>query len=449
MSAEDVARAWAELPATEWNRGCAAHLLRRAGFGGAPDDVDAAAARGLADTLQWMFDVPPKAAPDPVDQALRALGNALPYDEIASLQGAWVHRMVHAPCPLVERLALFWHGHFATGQQKVGNAAWMREQVDGFRARAFGPFGDLLRGVARDKAMLRWLDGESSVAKAPNENFARELFELFGLGIGHYAEADVREAARAFTGSRIVGDEYHFEPSLHDSGIKHVLGRIGALTGDDVIARVLELPASAAFLARKLYEHFAGPAPADELLAPLAERLVQDGFGLAGALGMLFRSRGFYAPACRLTLIKSPAEYAVGAVLALGARYPASDVAIAMADMGQRLYYPPSVKGWDGGRAWVSSQALFARQRFARALVTATGEGTAVGKRTDLEGPVRGIATDAGIVERYLERLLPGQETPELRDRLVRYFGGTTGSLRARLAELVHLILSLPEYQLA
>lgn len=440
---------WEPLPTGDWDRAAAAHLLRRAAFGGTPDDLEAAAAGGLGDTLAWLFAGEPEG--DPIDAGMRALGQGETYDARNAARGAWAYRLIHAASPLRERMTLFWHSHFATGLQKVGQVAWMRQQIQTLRETCFGPFDRQLLRIAKDPAMLRWLDNTQNKKDAPNENFARELFELFSLGIGNYTETDIKEAARAFTGWHLKEGEFFFNSYQHDDGVKRVLGKRGRLGGEDVIRRVLELPACATFLASKLFSHFAWEDPEPALVEPLARRIRDDDYRFDGALRMLFRSKLFYSERARLRQIKSPVEYVVGMIQALGAKVPPAEAANAMSQMGQRLYEPPSVKGWDGGRAWISSAALFQRQSFARRLVR-VAHSPRFGWALDLLGPPQraGATEPEARVRFWLERLLPGAHDAATVSRLTRFFSREQkGSLARRSAELVHLICSLPDYQLA
>jgi len=449
VSGPEVAQAWKTLPASRWNTKMAAHLLRRAGFGGTPDDRQLASERGMEDTVAWLLEIQPTR--DPVETAARDLHTMFSQDEQSVLRGRWVYRMINTPRPLEEKLTLFWHGEFATSLAKVRNVAWMREQNRTFRRHALGSFRELLLAISRDPAMIRWLDNDRNRKGQPNENYARELFELFSLGIGHYSERDVQEAARAFTGWHIRGDAFFFYASQHDNGSKTVFGKTGNFSGDRIIELIMGQKRCAQFLAERLFSFFAYAGADAALIQPLAARIRKDDYQLAGALGMLLRSRIFYSRWSRLRQIKSPAEFVIGTVQALMARVNPAQLAQQMAGMSQNLFFPPDVKGWDGGQAWISSTLLFARQKFARALVLAEGNMLGMGTRTDLIGPLTraGITGARQTVDFYIQRLLPDGVSPGLHKRLLTYLEQAKGPRRTQVAELVHLILSSPEYQLA
>ena len=339
---------WSPIGQDVFDTRKAAHLLRRAGFGGTAEQVSRAVADGLEATVEGLFD---EAADEEKEfgRTFEAIaGPFIDFDEVDQLRAWWVYRMVRTRVPLREKLTLFWHGHFATGFEKVNDARLMARQVDTIRRLAWGNFRDLVLAMAKDPAMLVWLDGESSTKAHPNENFARELMELFTCGIGHYTEADVQAAARAFTGWHRDGAEFVFHPDEHDPGRKTVPGQDGP-----VRRRRHHGPPDPA----------PGHAPADRRQAPPLLRLARArprgdrrGRRAAGAdparhqvvppravpvalllLGPCYRKR-----------ISSPAEFAVGAVRTLGSDGPRPQVAEQMNEMGQALLEPPNVKGWDG-----------------------------------------------------------------------------------------------------
>lgn len=346
-----------------WTRVEAAHLLRRTLLGPAPREIDEALAVGPNDAIAGLFAVSRDGAgPAEVDTLYRGA------DSIADFQASLVLRLVHSSRPLLPRTLLFWHGHFATSLDKVGSVTALRGQFDLFETRGLGPFGPLLHGIARDPAMLLWLDGNRNRRRHPNENFARELFELFSLGIGNYTEHDVAEAARAFTGWHVRDGAFRFDPDEHDPGRKTVLGRTGDLDGDDVVEGCLAHAATPRFLAGKLLAAFVAPAPSASLLDEAGALLLDLELDTGAFLRRLLVSRLFFAPASRLCIVRSPAELVIGTLRCLGVRFRAAAAHRSMAAMGQSLGRPPSVKGWDGGAAWLSTAAVAARLSFAAAL---------------------------------------------------------------------------------
>jgi uncharacterized protein (DUF1800 family) len=336
------------------------HLLRRAGFG--PSPVDLEPFRGLAY----------EAAVDRLVAGLKTPPPADPSDFNAYMPGAihatWLERMRASSAPLAEKLALFWHGHFATSIRKVEDPGLMWGQMRTFRALGAGRFRDLVTGVSRDPAMVRWLDGNSNRTGAPNENYARELMELFTLGRGNYTERDVREAARAFTGWGAEGGAFVFRPEHHDAGTKTVLGTTGTHDGVDVIRAVTSRPECARFIAQKLLVFFSHPEPNESEVASAASIFAKTDGEVTALVRHILLSPSFRSAAAYRALVKSPAEFAVGAVRAVGLPAVPAWVVDAMGRMGQTLFAPPTVKGWDGGRAWLSSGALLERMHFAAKL---------------------------------------------------------------------------------
>jgi len=263
-------------PSDPFDRRKAAHLLRRAGFGAAPAAIDRAVAEGMEQTVESLFDEATEEE-DFYQKTFRAINGPLTnFGDIGAAQAWWVYRMMTTRAPLREKLTLFWHGHFATGFEKVDNSRLMHQQVETIRRHAWGNVRELTLAIARDPAMVVWLDGESNTKEHPNENFARELMELFTCGIGHYTESDVREAARAFTGWHRDKTQFAFNAGDHDAGRKHFLGKLGRFDGGDIIDILMQQPATLHFLARKLLRFFAAPVPSEIFLLarmlPLPDR---------------------------------------------------------------------------------------------------------------------------------------------------------------------------------
>ena len=359
----DPADAWAVYEPTSeepWDLGRVAHLHRRAGF-----EADwVTLQRDLADGPEAAVDRLLEGEPDALDGQPAAdferfadamAARVATGGEVGPLRAAWCYRLLLTPHPLRERLTLFWHDHFATSAAKVGKPSLMANQNALLRRYALGSFPDLLRAVARDPAMLTFLDSASNRKAHPNENYAREVMELFTLGRGAYDERDVQEAARAFTGSFLRGDHYRFEPAQHDEGIKDVLGVSGNLDGDSVAAILLDRPACSTFLARKLFALLVDELdpPQDDLIGPVAAAYRDSGYVTRVPVELILRSRLFYSASCRRRRVKSPIEFAVGSVRAFEVTEPtvsATELASACDRMGQTLLAPPSVAGWDGGR---------------------------------------------------------------------------------------------------
>lgn len=380
-----------------WNSDAAAHLLRRAAFGGSPDDIDALAERGLEGAVDFLLqsaeqDSWPNPSTDPEapakERALRKRGNLqneevrrefgmlrrAESDALRSLRGWWLERMRFSPASAREKLTLFWHGHFATSQTKVRYVHAMWKQNETLRRHAMGPFPDLCHAMAIDPAMLIWLDGRQSQAKSPNENFAREIMELFSLGEGYYSEEDIREAARAFTGWRVDPEngEAVFMKRRFDAGRKKLFGKTGDFGAKEAVDIICAQPRCAEYLATKIWEFYAYPLPDKTLIQSLANHYRAHQMQTDRLLEMVFTHPEFYVRRARSTQVKSPVQWIVQASRELGRQLLPPGVAVPLtAELGQNLFAPPSVKGWDGGTAWINSATLIRRSNTARLFAVA------------------------------------------------------------------------------
>jgi uncharacterized protein (DUF1800 family) len=289
------------------------------------------------------------------------------------LKAWWLYRMLFSPDPLSERLALMWHNHFATSNRKVQDLALMREQNELLRRHAQAPFGELLHAVVKHPAMLVWLDADANRKGRPNENLARELLELFTLGIGHYTEEDVQQAARALTGWAVVGGRFGFRETRHDGGEKIFLAHRGRLNGDQLLEQLLQHEATSQRIAGRICGMFCGESTIDDQARhALAQGLRENDLNLGWAVETVLRSQRFFAAANLRNRIAGPCEWLVGTVRALELTVPPPSTLL-LAEwtmrMGQDLFYPPNVGGWKEGRAWLGSQGVLARANFAAALV--------------------------------------------------------------------------------
>lgn len=363
----DPADAWKPWnPGTDgWTRKWAAHLYRRAGFGATPAEMDRALADGFPKTLDRLL----TGEPDAAERLELLTETGQYYNEPSNLRAWWLYAMIESGHPLREKLTLFWHNHFATSYAKVRSTKLMYEQNVTLRKHALGHFRPFLLNMSKDTAMLVWLDSNRNVKGAPNENYAREIMELFSLGVGNYTEKDIREAARAFTGWHHDAEMTQFEnnPALHDDGPKTVFGQTGNWTGADIVRLCCDHPACAKFLVGKLYTYLVSetkpPAP---LLEPLTERFRKSDYDIAALVNTMLASRLFYSDHAYRKRIKWPVEYAIGAVRAVTPnRVPLADLVPPLAQMGQVLFAPPNVKGWRTGTDWLNSATLLARNNFA------------------------------------------------------------------------------------
>ncbi|EGF31779.1 putative signal peptide protein [Oxalobacteraceae bacterium IMCC9480] len=292
-----------------------------------------------------------------------------------ALRGWWLREMLSTPTPLTERMTLFWHNHFTSSQQKVRATQLMYRQNVLLRQQALGNFGTLLHAIARDPAMLLYLDNSSNRKGAPNENFAREVMELFTLGEGHYSEQDVKEAARALTGWSVERDtgEFRARPGAHDDGSKTVLGISGNLDGDAMLDILLAQPACADYLVDKLWREFISPTPDPREVKRIARQFRDSHYEIKVALRELFLAPAFWDEANRATLIKSPVELVVGTIRQFHFSYDDPlPFTFAVGQLGQNLFNPPNVKGWPGGDAWINSTTLLARKSVLERLFRAT-----------------------------------------------------------------------------
>lgn len=433
-------RPYEPSPRTPWDAAAAAHLLRRAGFAPSMRELRATVSAGPHQTITRLID---GVAETPRYAELTPLGPRLARrDDLSALRSWWLLRMAATANPLRARLAVFWHNHFATSNAKVRSTALMAAQLETVERFALGRFGDLLAAIARDPAMIIWLDGDQNAKGRPNENFAREMFELFTLGVSHYREQDIREAARAFSGWHQRGGRFHFARGEHDQGEKCIFGVRGRLGGDDVMRITLSQPACAAFLAAKLLREFVCPQPPPALIDALAARLRETDYDIAATLRALFSSAAFFDPRWRRSRIKSPVEYAIGIVRSLELRAPGPALASAVSEMGQRLFEPPSVKGWDGHRTWINDATMLVRLNAAARATRGAGEfglqPAALRDAYDLRG------RDA-LLEFCAALTLDGAVPPGLQDELFALHADDDALMRQAL----RLLLSSPQYQMA
>ncbi len=476
-----------------WTQAEAAHLLRRAGFGGTPEQIHHLVRLGRDAAVDSLVDYEVTVQDDP-DFPEEAFMGELPRRFLADLtqqermqllnvargagrelgeamQDWWLRRMVVTPRPLEEKMTLFWHGHFTSGLREVRRPGFMMQQNAFLREHAMGGFETLVKGISRDPAMLTYLDNASNVKANPNENYARELLELFTMGEGNYTEQDVREAARAFTGWTAAGagqkrprgrDEqpdasgFVIRMRQHDDGEKTFLGRTGNFDGDDVIDIILEQPATARFLARKLWAFFVEPEPDAALIDALAERLRTDRYDIRETMRAMLRSDAFYAQQARFSLIKSPTELMVSTMRLLDA--PPGDVRAAnrnMAEMGQELFQPPNVRGWVGGRTWISTSTLFVRYN-AVADVVYGSEGAGAKRQLAARRAIAELAAADGEEMEEMEEQMQMEMEREPRGRARRPGAGKPGTrpaggrdrpgaMREQRARLASVIDKLPE----
>jgi hypothetical protein len=484
----------------KWDFTTAAHLLNRAGFGGTPDDIERLSAMSPEQAVLSLINYesipdstpnPDWAKPDPGRaERLLTLRNADPEtrktmqqeeqrtqrQHSVELKHWWLERMTEGPRPLQEKMTLFWHGHFATSEQKVRDAYLMWKQNDLFRQHATGNWLNLLTDVAKDPAMLVWLDQAQSRKEHPNENFAREVMELFTLGEGHYTEKDVTEGARALTGWSYDNRDEEFveRPRFRDEGEKTFLGRTGDLTGEDVLQQIVAQPQAARFISAKLWNFFAGEPPPDALVTALADRFRRANLDFKPLLAAIFYSEEFYSDSIIRNQVKSPVQWLVGSSRVLERDIPAPFICYGLTrSLGQDLFAPPNVKGWDGGLSWINTSNLLARYNYAAFLVegdVSVLRGLNMGPRNGTGGMqqqkrldnLRAHAVDvtkllapeertdkdkllAALERRLIQGKLRDTQEKTLRD----YLDSQPAIDHDVILNTIRLMMSTPEYQLA
>jgi uncharacterized protein (DUF1800 family) len=380
---------WARYePAADdpWDLRKVAHLHRRAGFGATRGELVRDVAAGPEASVDRLFHPAPlpteeTEAIDGLRQTARASSN------LDLLKVCWLNRIIRGPDPLREKLTLFWHGHFATSNKKVESVTLMDRQNETLREHALGEFAGMLTAIIADPAMLVWLDGGNSKKQKPNENFAREFLELFTLGAGHYAERDIREAARAFAGwvRRDARGGFQETPAFAhetaqvDDGPKTFLGQSGPWGPADIVRITLERPEAAGFLAHKLYRFFVceSAAPGPDVIEPLADLVKRHQFKISPIVEVILRSKHFYSRAVYRQRLKSPVEFSAGLVRTLEIPRPALNplaLAAACDAQGQELFAPPNVEGWVGGSNWINSGTLLERTNWAADVIWGRSE---------------------------------------------------------------------------
>ena len=444
---------WAWLPFepsadNPWDHKLAAHLFRRAGFGADRPALDDATGRSPAEVVDGLI------ALDDETPEFRSVADALMQTVVAGgdpkrLSAAWVYRLLFTPNQLLEKMTLFWHGHFATGAEKVTNASlnWQQNQL--FRQHALGDFTKLANGISQDPAMLIYLDSIVNRKAHPNENFARELMELFCLGEGNYRERDVQELARCFTGWEIKNNRFRKNRYQQDTGDKTVLGQSGRFDGEDGIRIVLEQPHLESFLARKWFRFFVAdePQPSDELLQPLADCFREHDLQIAPALKMLLRSNLFFSEHAIGRKIKSPVELMAGMLRSLGATANTQVIAQGLLTIGQGLFYPPNVKGWDGGRAWINSSTLLGRSNLVADILK--NDATLFDKQ-NLTDYLAGfdVHSSEQALAHFEMCMLPTRLNDATRSQMCETFASNQDNREQSLRSLLHAFISLPQSQL-
>jgi uncharacterized protein (DUF1800 family) len=428
-----------------WNLARAGHLYRRAAFGANWEQLQQALTDGPQRTIDKLLRPQAEAAQfnRTYDEYEAATGS------VDQLRAWWLRRMIQTPHPLQEKMTLFWHSHFATDAAVVKSARLMQQHVGLLRGQALGSFRILLEGISQDPAVLIWLGAEANRKASPNENLARTIMETFTLGPDHCTDDDIRAASRAFTGWFVLRGKLRYIPREHDNSEKQILGRSGNFARDDVTRIILEQPATSRRLVQRLYRWLISETagPDEALILPLAESFATD-YDVLKLVETMLRSNLFFSAAAYRRRIKSPAEFALGIVKALEGTVSTTQLANDLADLGQNLYNPPTVKGWAGGQHWINSTAMVARQNLASALLRGSGpygdklNPWAVAQR-------HGCATSESAQSFFLDLFLQGGLDPDVCDALAKTSRRQDEDLGGQTRYLAHAIVTLAEFHLA
>jgi uncharacterized protein (DUF1800 family) len=459
---------WAPFEPTTtdaWDLRKVAHLHRRAGFGANWRDLQRDLGAGPAASVGRFFNPPARKAEEQrVLDGLRT--SVLDTGDSERLKAWWLYRIVFDCDPLGEKLTLFWHNHFATSNRKVQRPSAMLQQNELLRRLGRAGFADLLLGIVADPAMLVWLDGGTNRRQQPNENFSREFLESFTLGTGNYTEADVRQAARAFTGyvpqpedgfggaklraQRREPPRFRFDPAGFDDGEKIILGQRGPWNAADIVRITLQQPAAATNLCRKLYRFLVreDSEPSAELIRPLAQELVNHQFSVCHVAGIILRSRHFYEPAVMRKRVKSPVEFSAGLVRILEMPRPSARLlalAAACDRQGQQLFYPPNVGGWEGGRTWLNSTTMLERGNWSSDVVWGNAQ-LGMSPFDPLAWAARNSIPAAQAARALVDLLLQGDLNDENRQPIVHAAADASAD---GLRRALQLLLHCPSFQLA
>lgn len=428
-----------------------AHLLRRAGFGASPAELERFIRMGADATVDYLLEYE-RVDDSALEERLASL--TFDFSRPNDLMRWWLIRMVYTQRPLQEKMVLFWHGILTSGLSKVGRGPLMLAQNELFRRHALGTYDTLLKAVSKDPAMLIWLDGRTNRRSAPNENYSRELMELFTMGVGNYTEEDVRESARAFSGWSIDREgRAAFNPRQHDDGVKTFLGRRGNFNGDDIVDIILEQPASHRYITRRLFEFFVYDEPSDQTVERLAATFRDSRYSIKAVMRDILTSREFYSDRAYRAQAKSPAELVAGTFRTLGVDVQRLPIEALTVQMGQRLFDPPDVSGWPGGAAWFNSTTLLHRINFAHRIARAYRDQLLRDPATaQLSGSAIGSRVRALMAMLVDGNVTTGEETvlKAFVDELSRSPSVDRRRLGAEvLSAVTYLLMASPGYQVA
>ncbi|HQR06426.1 MAG TPA: DUF1800 domain-containing protein [Gemmatales bacterium] len=451
-------------PKSPWTIEKAGHLYRRAAWGANWTELQTALKQGPRASIDQLLTG--GTGLEAFHQKAARLAEPLAQGtDDQRLRAWWLYVILNSPHPLEERLTLLWHNHFATSNAKVQNIGSMYRQNELLRRHALGNFDKLLHDVSEDSAMLVWLDTVANKKGKPNENYARELMELFSLGVGNYNETDIRQAARAFTGWGIKSDRYHFNPDEHDDGQKTVMGKTSTFGGHDIVKLCLDHPACARFVVRKLFRYFISETlqPDDALIEPLAARFRENHYDIKQLVSIILRSNLFFSPEVYRAKVKAPVEFAVTLVHMLEGRVDSIQLADLLDPLGQRLFAPPSVKGWDGGPNWLNSTTMLLRHNLCLALTSTEDRrfynrcdpAQLTRKHMNVADPTLDQTTQF-LADLFLQGDIPTTthskfvaRCTQLKQQKYAAYWSQDFIKDYQTRAIAHLILTLPEFQLA
>jgi len=446
--AVDSAWAWAKYEPDErrpWNLRLAGHLYRRAAFGATWSQLQQAVPDGPQRTVDRLLQPETDVAAfnETFDEYDRAAASS-----VEGLRAWWLRRMIETPHPLLEKMTLFWHGHFAASNAKVKSGQLMASHMRMLRTHALGKYRPLLEGASRDPAMFLGMDSVANRKSLPNENFARQLMERLTLGPGHFDEEDVHEAARAFTGWFVMRNQLRFVEREHDEGTKKILGQAGKWKVEDVVQIVLDQPAVSQLLVRKLYRWLISEVdePDEALLAPVVESFDKD-YDVGRVVETMLRSNLFFSQAAYRRRIKSPVEFALGIVKGLEGTISTAKLGQHLAELGQNLFHPPTVQGWEGGKHWLNAATLVSRNNLAMALLATQGP---YGNKLDPAGVAKKHDRSApnSAAEFIVDLFLQGDVQSDVRENLLETVASSGSDTSKWLRQFTHSVVTLPEFQL-
>ena len=451
MNNLDPQWAWSQfIPKSgEWTAKLAAHLYRRAGFAANAETLKTAAKRTPSEVVHDL--VHGRTESNDYRQEINALlSSIIATGDVKNLPAWWTYRFLTTPDVLQEKTTLFWHGHFATSGAKVDEPELMIQQNEILRENALGDFGEMVHEISRDPAMLIYLDSATNRKAHPNENFAREVMELFCLGEGQYTEEDIRELSRCFTGWEVRNGKFRFNRYQHDSGSKSFLGSTGKFGGEEGVDVVLKQRSAPYFVVSKLVRYFVAdePEPTSQLIEPLAHEFAENGLQIGPIIAKILISNLFYSEHAIARKVRSPIEFAVGFLRALDGSTDLYALTQGLTQLGQTPFFPPNVKGWDGGRTWINSSTLLARANLIQQIIS--NKKTRFGQKSfsDYCDSQRWNSGDE-IVDGLSERLLAVEVPLDVHRHLVNQIESKSGKREQRLREMLHLFCTLPEFQLA